>query len=248
MFSLFIAGSTMLRRGIFLGALIAPAVLQASPTKQEQAAAYFSAAEIFFQAEQYEKALESYIESYKLSNFPELLFNIGQCYRALARHSDALTSYRNYLSAVPNSPIKKDVDQWIKELEPLAAKEAAEKEAAQNNQSESLPEKAPEPVTPITTEPIPVSNNKKFLLPAGLVVSGIGMATGAILIEKNIQETKIRTNAAAAGKLALAIGADAALLGAAVSFLFAMRPSEPRVSVSPVDQGAVITLRIGGAQ
>jgi tetratricopeptide (TPR) repeat protein len=98
--------------------LLAPAARAdgAAPAKAEEARALFEQAEIHYKLQRYERALAGYEEAYLLVQAPQLLFNIGQCYRLLGRPEEALRSYRAFLAAVPDAADKPRVEALIAEL------------------------------------------------------------------------------------------------------------------------------------
>jgi tetratricopeptide (TPR) repeat protein len=98
-------------------ALAQPKVPDEELKKQMEAQKRFEEAEKLYNIGDYEGALTGYKEAYLLSNNPDLLFNMGQCYRKLGKYDDALITYRSYLREVPNSPVKADVEARIAEVE-----------------------------------------------------------------------------------------------------------------------------------
>lgn len=80
---------------------------------------FFSQAEQAFAERQFEKALKLYLSSYEASQLPELLFNVGQCYRNLSRPQDALFYYQRYLSLKPDAANRDAVLALIDEMKLL---------------------------------------------------------------------------------------------------------------------------------
>lgn len=70
-----------------------------------------------FNGGRYEEALKKYQEIYQRGKKPKSLFNIGQCYRSLGKTEEALTSFRLYLTEIPDAPNRKEVEVLIVELE-----------------------------------------------------------------------------------------------------------------------------------
>jgi tetratricopeptide (TPR) repeat protein len=89
--------------------------------KQRDAQKHFEEAEKLYNIGDFNSALEGYKKSYLLSANPDLLFNMGQCYRKLEDYDLAITTYRSYLREVPNSPVKADVEKLITDVEALRA-------------------------------------------------------------------------------------------------------------------------------
>jgi hypothetical protein len=94
-----------------------------APDNLEQAIKLYDEAEVHYQLQEWEKALEKYKEAYRLSREPDMLFNIGQCYRFLKKYDEAIKSYNAFQREVPNSPQRANVAALI-------AKTEAEKQAA----------------------------------------------------------------------------------------------------------------------
>ena len=212
---------------------------QPAKTNKDAAAALFTAAEIFFQNEEYERALHAYTEAYQLSSFPDLLFNIGQCYRALHRHAEALRSYRDYLSAVPDSPIRREVEGWITDLTPLAAQEEP---TSTSQPALDLPASLPSASAEAPAAP----SLRRFSLPLGLSLGGLALASGAIIANNRILASGQINNASQYTRLALAVSADAAFLGAGVTLLLALRGRESTAAITRIDGGALLSLGFSG--
>jgi tetratricopeptide (TPR) repeat protein len=59
---------------------------------------FFEVASAYYQQADYEKAIEYFRKSYRLSREPALLFNIGRCEEGLGRLDAAVTSYKRFLA------------------------------------------------------------------------------------------------------------------------------------------------------
>ena len=70
-----------------------------SDEKAEQA---FNEGEILYKAKEYEEARLKYQEAFDLSGEPELLFDIGQCYRRLGQNDKAREQYNAFLALKPS--------------------------------------------------------------------------------------------------------------------------------------------------
>src|SRR5262249_54447992 len=86
----------------------------------------------------YSEAIAHFEKAYSLSRVPEILFNLGQCYRKLweaDRKSElgrrALHYYQALVREAPGSRVRADADQFTTELEPaVALAETKERQAA----------------------------------------------------------------------------------------------------------------------
>src|SRR3712207_4295399 len=91
------------RRTLLLAALAAlywaPATAFAEPTeaqKQEAKQRYENARKLY-DIGRYTEAIDEYQKIYLLTDDPNMLFNIAQCYRFMDRPEEAVRFYRNYL-------------------------------------------------------------------------------------------------------------------------------------------------------
>lgn len=87
------------------------------PEKQAQAQAKYEEGERHYKLGEFTTALSLYRESYLLSGAPDLLFNIAQCHRQLKNYEEALKTYKAYLRDVPESPVRADVEAFIRQME-----------------------------------------------------------------------------------------------------------------------------------
>lgn len=85
---------------------------------------------------QLEAALHDVEVAYLLAPRPEMLFNVGQCHRALEHWKEAARSFRNYLRYRPNASNRAGVERLIAEMD-----EKAER-------ADVLPQPAPAPTAP----------------------------------------------------------------------------------------------------
>ena len=68
---------------------------------------------VAYRAGDFPLALARFQEAYARVPAPELLFNIGQCYRQLQRHEAAKAVFTAYLEALPNAPERTQIERWI---------------------------------------------------------------------------------------------------------------------------------------
>jgi tetratricopeptide (TPR) repeat protein len=110
----------------------------AGDAKSDEARAAFIRGNTAYNLGKYGEAIASFEQAYALSRLPEILFNLGQCYRkqweaegrktsALGRR--ALHYYEALGREAPASRVRPDADQFIAELGPaVAAAEAQERQ------------------------------------------------------------------------------------------------------------------------
>ena len=76
----------------------------------------FRKAEDLFAAGQYRDAVERYEKAYELSEIPDILFNIGQCYRNLGDYKSAVDHFERYLEGKPDADNRDAVERTIADL------------------------------------------------------------------------------------------------------------------------------------
>ncbi len=108
---------------------------------------------------EYDAALQEAEQAYRLDPLPELLFNIGQCHRALQHWEKALFFYRRYLKKLPNASNAKEVAVLMAELEKLSAQTQKVSSAPPQPGKEPLPATAAAPTAapPAPAAPSPVA-------------------------------------------------------------------------------------------
>jgi tetratricopeptide (TPR) repeat protein len=118
-----------------------PPRVATSPEAHARAARITNEAQAHYKAERYEEAAAAYQRAYAVVPAPELLFNLGQCQRLLARPHLAIKYFEAYLRLRPDSPQRVLVEQLIAEARALPA--PPDLVAAQQGTSE--PSAAPVP-------------------------------------------------------------------------------------------------------
>jgi tetratricopeptide (TPR) repeat protein len=190
------------------------AALSQTPSKEEQAMKLYEEAEAYYKLQDWSKALELYEAAYLLSPQPELLFNIGQCYRQLGKYEQSLRSYRTYLREVPDDINREQIEQLIAVTEQQARDASsqpttmvASTQATSNPSSTSEPTKSPPPKDP------------RWPLWASATGATAGLALGAIALSARLraEEAFIDGDAPAFSKSAkraqtISISADATML------------------------------------
>jgi tetratricopeptide (TPR) repeat protein len=86
-----------------------PAVAEAAPAPEEQARSKFSEGNLAYDLGEFDRALKSFSEAYRLKPLPAFLFNIAQCHRQLKNPSRAAFFYRRYLALSQGEPANADV-------------------------------------------------------------------------------------------------------------------------------------------
>jgi tetratricopeptide (TPR) repeat protein len=89
---------------------------QGASTDFELAKAHYKTGEIYYERGRYPDAAREFEEAYRLSNRPELLYNMGKSYDGAGDPARALAAYRRFLAAVKQSPDRAVVDARIRAL------------------------------------------------------------------------------------------------------------------------------------
>lgn len=98
----------------------------------EAARLTFQAAREAFAEGEFEVALESFQQAYRLSARPGLLYNIAQTLDRLRRDDEALATLRRYLEAAPDAPNRREVEARIRRLEAvIEERQQAQRQAAE---------------------------------------------------------------------------------------------------------------------
>src|SRR5262249_44501927 len=75
--------------------------------------------EIYYDRGRYQDAAHEFEEAYRLSNKPELLYNMGKSYDGLGDQARALDAYRHFLKQVSSSPDRETVQKRVEALSKL---------------------------------------------------------------------------------------------------------------------------------
>ncbi|MCA1828542.1 MAG: tetratricopeptide repeat protein [Myxococcales bacterium] len=141
----------------------------------EEARQHVAKAKVHYDLGEFKEAADEYIIVYRLRPIPALLFNIAQAYRQGGLYDKARQFYKSYLRESPNAANKALIEQNIREMDDLLAKERRTREAAPTGVKEpaeaTLPVQQkvadaakpvePKPVTPapkpVETAPQPIA-------------------------------------------------------------------------------------------
>ena len=115
-----------------------------------RAKALFAEGTTQYNLARFEEALGKFQDAYLAKAEPGLLINIGQCYRMLGNHKQAVYSYRRFLDAAPpDHPMRTAITELV----------ASEEEAIKKGNEAFLPPiavKHAEPVAPAIIAPVAV--------------------------------------------------------------------------------------------
>lgn len=155
--------------------------------QQRAARSLFDAGTIAFRQLRYEDALESFLQAYKLTLDPVLLFSIGMTYDRLFRLPEAVKAFEEYLQAMPDAPnrpaaeeririIREHIDQGEGKAEPAPPEHAPAGPVA-----EPVAQQAPAPVSaePQEDRGVRVLHPWVFWVGTGVTVALAGTAIWA---------------------------------------------------------------------
>jgi tetratricopeptide (TPR) repeat protein len=180
---------------IFAALFTSGAASADKPSDEERAKEAFREAEEHYKEKKYKKALSGYEEAYDLTQAPLLLYNMAQCHRLLDHDEKALEHYKKFLDEdKSDSEFHDRAKEFVAEIEREAARAA----------------RKPEGRSP-----------KRFALPGALAVAGAALGVAAFR-QKQATADGLDRSGRIVG-LSLAIGADASLVGAGVSAIFALK-------------------------
>jgi tetratricopeptide (TPR) repeat protein len=98
-------------------AAIAARVAWADDPALREAKLHFERGEKLYALTRFSEAIDEYQRAFDAQPLPDLLFNIGQCYRNLGDYDSAIFSYRKYLTLAQDPPNRAQVEQLIRDLE-----------------------------------------------------------------------------------------------------------------------------------
>jgi tetratricopeptide (TPR) repeat protein len=148
---------------------------EVDPTETRAMNAYREGQEAY-DAGEYSKALELFLEAQSLYPSPDFHYNIAKCHEALENYEQALVSYKAYLrsynSAYGEDPDDKvNIDNKIERLEKQIEAEKAADEAARNKEPEVIIKEVP--------------GEKKKTPGQGMIIAGgvlTGVGVGAAIV------------------------------------------------------------------
>src|SRR5437764_13724834 len=112
----------------------------------EEARQHVAKAKVHYDLGEFKEAADEYILVYRLRPIPSLLFNVAQAYRQAGLYDKARSFYRSYLREVPDAKNKSTIEQAIREMDEILAKEKRAKDKPPTGVKEP-----PEAALPIQT-------------------------------------------------------------------------------------------------
>ncbi len=136
------------------------ALLLAAPAPpSDQARALTRRSMLEYDTGHYEKALADIEQAYELDPRPALLFNVGQCHRALGQYREAALAFKSYLREVPDAKNREEAADLCAKMSELARRSEAAQKAHPQPAPVAVappPHPAPQPA-PVATAPEQIS-------------------------------------------------------------------------------------------
>jgi tetratricopeptide (TPR) repeat protein len=136
---------------LFLGANLGPSSPATAQDDVEAAKAHFHRGTRLYEVGEYRQALEEYKTAHLAKPDPAFLYNIAQCHRQLGDLEQAVTMYKRFLAASPNTVNRGEVEKRVAELEG----ELAKRKSVVDAQSAQVPTSVPAPSPPPPLAPPP---------------------------------------------------------------------------------------------
>ena len=126
--------------------LVAMRVAAAEDPEMRAAKRYFDRGQKAFNLGKFDDALEQYQKAYDAKPIPDILFNIGQCYRNLGDYEAAIFSFKKYLKLAPDAENREETEEYIAELEAEQEKDDTKKFRLDEKKRTDEPETTDAPV------------------------------------------------------------------------------------------------------
>ena len=120
-----------------MAALVVVAALAGSASGEPTAKSLYYEGKNAFDSKDYKTAVQKYLESYRLSQAPLLLYNVGQAYRLEGDCASALVTYQRFVALDPTSEEGGRAFRFIRELEPICAATATTAKAPPDRKAEA---------------------------------------------------------------------------------------------------------------
>ena len=102
----------------------------------EEARQHVARAKVHYDLGEFKEAADEYIQVYRLRPIPAILFNVAQAYRQGGIYDKARQFYKAYLRESPDAKNKAMIEQSIREMDEMMAKEKRAKEKPPNGVKE----------------------------------------------------------------------------------------------------------------
>jgi len=171
---------------VLVSFFVLPSASLAQTSDDAQAHAHFEVAASYYEQANYESALREFLEAYRLSQRPQLFYNLSLCYQQLGDLQNAVDYLTRYLSDVPEIANRASLQTRLDNLRTrLAAHETAP--PVEDHATPATTTTEPETTTTVTTTtepapPPPSSGGDSLNIGAiaSFSVAGVGLILGAV--------------------------------------------------------------------
>lgn len=118
----------------------------------EEARRHVNDAKVAYTLGEFDRAIVSWKEAYRLKPLPAILFNLAQAYRMAGDYKESRFQYENYLRELPNAPNRLEVERRIEQLAPLIAAER-DVNRVSAPKTETVRAQTPEEQSPVEPSP-----------------------------------------------------------------------------------------------
>jgi len=189
-------------------AVVGDGAARADAARDQQARQLYKAGRDAYNAGDFQRAYDSFRESFTLSHEPALLYNIASALQGLKRPHDAAEALRSYVRLRPDDPDRPQIEERVRTLE----------------EEQRLLDLDHQPATPVTPPPVaPVA-------PAAVPSTSPALGLTAAPSDGARARTRRRNVALAVG---LSVGA-VVVAGVAIGLAFGLSPKEQALTPSPV--------------
>lgn len=151
------------------------------PNAPEQLArAHFEAGQQLYSLGRFTQAADEFMEAFRLSNRPALLYNVHIAYRDAADHARSAEALRKYLELASDVPNRVSLEARLKSLEAQLAAEEADDDVVAD--PDAVAESTPVPA-PVGSSSVDGTSIAKWsLVSGGALLVGAGLVTGAMAV------------------------------------------------------------------
>jgi tetratricopeptide (TPR) repeat protein len=154
-----------------LSAILLLNLVAVTPPEARQAEELVHACMRDYDLGEFDQALREAVEAYRIDPLPAILFNIGQCHRALGHWDKAVFFFQRYLSKLPAAPNRKNVEELLAASR-RQLKEQQRRPAPAQPASQSVVVVSPRPLLPAATRPAPPPPKTESAPPAAVSTAG----------------------------------------------------------------------------
>jgi tetratricopeptide (TPR) repeat protein len=129
-------------------AVMSLAASRAPASNIVRARRHFRSGKAAYAAGEYRRAIKEFLAGYRIAPKPAFLVNIAQSYRKAGEPREALLYFRTFLEVAPRSPMRKEVERLVEELE---REEVAREQDEPGVQAKAITE--PPPARPSAAPP-----------------------------------------------------------------------------------------------